>query len=89
MPPSKKVTGSIAPDATGNYDYDGEYDGFESYRRPDGLWFIWHHPFAQWVISDAKGNLVGAKWERHFPEIDGDYQPFGSTGIATVSEILP
>lgn len=86
MLPNKTVSGTLNPDATGMFDYDGQYAGKDSFRRPDGAWFIWWHDLAQWVISIAKGNLVGNKWERHFPNIDGEYLPFGaSTGNAYVS----
>jgi len=82
---NKTVSGTLNPDVTGMYDYDGQFGGKDSFRRPDGAWFIWWHPFANWVISVAKDDLVGMKWERHFPNIDGEYEPFGgATGTATV-----
>lgn len=79
------VTGSLTPDATGNYRYAGAYKGKPFYRREDGVYFIWWYPvFSWWLISDGVGTAV-SYWYRASPII-GDYSPSGpGQGTASVA----
>lgn len=87
MPPNYSVSGTLIPDATGMFDYDGELNGKASFRRPDGLWFLWWHPIGMWLINAIKGVIGGLKWEHAFPDIKGEYLPnVGAAGIATVTD---
>lgn len=82
-----QVTGSLTPDATGNYFVAGTYNLKKYYRRADGAYYIWWYagPLgAQWVISNELG-VVG--WLRGSMDIEGPYIPYGggTSGTATVS----
>jgi len=84
------VTGTLNPDATGNYLYAGTYNGKPYYRREDGAYFIWWCSSTSpdyWIISTAAGVIGGpiAYWYRESPEI-GNYAAAGTaTGTATVA----
>lgn len=83
-----RVTGVLDPDSTGDYEYDGEFDGQPSYVRMSDGWYIWWSGFlVRWVISAIKGNVTPPNWTRVVP-IAGNYAPTApATGIATVTEI--
>jgi len=83
-----RVTGTLDPDATGNYVDAGEFNGKRSYElTPDG-WFIWWDTEGWWTISVTRGLVGFSFWTREDPEIQGLYSPGGTaTGDATVTEI--
>lgn len=80
------VTGTLNPDATCNYSFDGIYDGYDSFRRADGAYFIWWYTVGGiWVITTAKGALGVSWWTADQAAIVGTYSPAGTaTGTATV-----
>ena len=78
--------------ADGDYYLDGEYLGRPTYRRDDGLFYIWFGmdfgpTFEVWYISEAVGTL-GAAWTHggtSDPFHIGSYTPFnGADGVAVV-----
>lgn len=80
------VTGTLGPDATGNYDYAGEYEGEPWYLRVDDAWRIYYNiELDSWFIS-ADFTPAPPRWicEEGGPE--GQYNPVGgAVGIATVT----
>lgn len=86
--PTYKVTGTITPDATGNYWTAGIHEGKPYYKRLDEEWFLWYDGTINWFISKTVGEFGTSWWYKEFyPETPvGDYEPNGgATGIATVS----
>lgn len=80
------VSGDLDPDATCIYLKAGIYAGKPYYRRQDGAWHIWWSAGpGHWIISWSKGMPEPPLWYRDDPNIIGDYQPAGTTGIATVT----
>ena len=84
--PDYIVTGTLNPDATGNYFEDGTHDGKPTYRRTDSAFWIWYHqPAVSWIITTTVGPVDPDGWF-HNISIEGTYTPFGAaTGIATVT----
>lgn len=83
------VTGNVNPDCTCNYEFAGIYNGKTYTRRTDGAWFNWWmpSPYNFWIISTSLGQMVGpAYWKREDPNMIGEYQPQGGSGIAVVAE---
>jgi len=80
------VTGTLTPDATGNYLEDGTYNGRPAYRRADSQFWIWWSPATLWwFLSPAKGD-DSTCWIRWFDTVEGDYWPMSNaTGIPTVT----
>jgi hypothetical protein len=50
--PDVVITGDITPDATGNYYYDGEFEGYPSYKHESGGWYI------TYAFSGTSSNFV-------------------------------
>ncbi len=74
--------------ANGIYEDAGEYHGKRHYLRADEAWYIWWSlDPEEWLISQYRGQAEPPLWFRADPDIEGDYQPGGSVGIATVTEI--
>ena len=80
------VSGTLEPDAAGDYYYGGEYVGEPYYRREDGAWFIWWHPGpGRWYISSTVG-YTGSYWRSPTTSILGTYMPSAAYhGTATVA----
>ena len=90
--PSSKhiVTGTLSPDATGDYFYDGIFNGKPSHKRTvgDTYYLYWFStPVNGWAISTAKSTAAPWNgWYRSDPNIEGDYLPVGpAQGTATVT----
>ena len=86
--PDLIVTGSIVPDATGNYFEDGTYGGKAAYRNADSsFWIWWSTSFNYWFLTNAKGDKTNW-WIRDTvgDPVTGTYQNApGAQGIATVA----
>lgn len=83
------VSGTLAPDATGNYTRNGTYDGKPCYERADGAWWIWWTSvYELWFITAVKGQIVAVpQW--YSDTLAGDYTPTGgATGTATVARAV-
>lgn len=80
------VTGTLTPDATCNYEYFGEYEGKQYFRREDGNYFLWWKPLdSSWNISELLGDEGVESWKLIDPCPAGVYTPQGTaTGDATV-----
>jgi hypothetical protein len=54
------VTGTLDPDATGNYNLLGTYGGLDTYQHEGGTYYIWNNPGMeegdQWRIGTEIGN---------------------------------
>ena len=91
LPPTALiVTGTIAPDATGNYYDSGEtYIGAKVYKRSiDDAWAIWKWNAIpeRWGISAAAGYTVQLWLSGNQSGPIGDYPPSANvTGTATVA----
>jgi len=83
------VTGTITPDATGDYFVDGVYNGFPCYRNATSTFWIWYLPGTPaWVICAIKGNIFIPGWVGAEDQIETSYEPGnGAIGIATVSAV--
>lgn len=54
------VTGSVTPNATGNYSISGTYNGQTAYVRNDNAYWIWYDINTNlWNLSTAKGTVDG------------------------------
>ena len=83
-----RVTGTLTPDATGDYSPHKIHNGKISYRRTDGLYFLWWDGATTWVINTGLDILYPPAWLRVDPDPVGDYQPIDPwTGITTVAVI--
>jgi len=81
------VSGTLTPDATGNYACAGTYNGKCYYSRADSAYYIWwDEANGQFVISVVLGTVGTAYWTKA-DTILGVYSPQGTaTGDATVGE---
>lgn len=88
------VSGTLTPDATGNYFAAGIYEGETYYEREDSAFVLWFQyvdpgPFWIWNISQVLGVELPLWWTKidFAPALPpGDYVPEGTaTGTATVS----
>ena len=78
-----RVTGTLSPDATGDYTQNGTHNGEPAYERDgDGAYWIWSDGGGNWYISAGKGALPSC-WYRT-GDIAGEYAPVIYTGTATV-----
>lgn len=83
-----EVTGTLTPDVTGYYFEHIMHNGKRSYRRTDGLYFLWWDGATRWVINTGLDIMFPPAWLRVDPNPIGDYQPIGPwTGVATFAEI--
>lgn len=79
------VTGTLSPDATGEYVFYGQYGGKDYYRRPDGAYFVFWDADG-WVISELLGFSTSNYWLRMGTSLFGTYDAQGDyEGTATVS----
>jgi hypothetical protein len=86
------VTGTINPNATGNFHLEGTYNGKPYYARLDHAYFLaWgeYNNRATWVISDALPLTAHPLWFRTSTAATPPtttYNPAqGATGTATVA----
>lgn len=81
------VTGTLDPDATGDYNYLQQYNGRYAYKlQGNGFDIWWSTPPDEWHISAVLGDIGSASWSRQDPQIEGVYDPMGTaTGHATVA----
>ena len=50
------VSGTLAPDAAGPYTRAPNQDGYESWTRTAGTWFLWRHEgTSTWYLSQSVG----------------------------------
>jgi len=78
------VTGTLTPDVTGDWTYDSEYNGENSYVK--STYYLWWDNSTKWYISTAKGTAGTAYWSRTSTNIEGTYTNGGTaTGTATVA----
>jgi hypothetical protein len=81
------VTGTITPDATGNYKAAGILLENIYYKHLTKNFYVWFDPPAAWHITDLVGTWDYYAWNRENPGILGDYPPeYGVSGTATVVE---
>jgi len=82
------VTGTVNPDCTGTYNYNGVSAGHARYRRVDGSYYIaWNSVLHVWNVYD---NLGSAYWNSTAPETylpaAGNYPWYsGSSGTAIIT----
>jgi len=81
------VTGTLTPDATCNYTFEGSWDGRDYFRRSDGSYYIWWSSIDNaYVISAGVGSKGPTYWTGDQPALPGTYTPGGTaTGNATVA----
>ena len=83
------ITGTLTPDATGDYFEVGIYNNKPYYVRNDGLFGIGYIGGDTWFIGPPPFFHEGLGWVGHHAEIADTYEPvFGSAGVATVAEGL-
>lgn len=83
-----RVTGTLDPDATGDYLPGGTHNGKTYYVRDDGVYKIWWQIPVAWIISLDLDTVLPGFWTRVDPSIEGDYIPQAPwTGTPTVTEI--
>jgi len=85
-PPDYVVTGTLTPDATGEYFHDGEHNDHPLYRRADSAFWIYWCSLAHWWRIADHVDAITDKWMKIGSGITGPYLPYGAvTGTATVS----
>jgi hypothetical protein len=78
------VSGTLAPDVTGDWFYDGAYNSASSWVHEDGAYYLWWDNSTKWIISTAKGTNGAAYWERTDADHIGAYTAAGTaTGTGT------
>jgi hypothetical protein len=80
------VSGTLDPDATGDYTYTGYYDSHPYFTNTTGyiLWF--QYSGNSWLISDVLGDQGARGWLAWSTVITGTYAPYGTaTGDAVVT----
>jgi len=87
-----QITGTLSPDASGDYDVSGTYGITVKYRRLDGVWYLWYsssnYDTGVWVLSQSPGNYGTGYWTASpgLGNLWGEYQPHGTaTGTATAA----
>lgn len=80
------VTGTLTPNAVGDYFYAGLLNTLPYYRRADGLYFIWAMtPEGDWLINNEVNNFLPPCFRRFGGNLVGVYTPIlGAIGTATV-----
>jgi hypothetical protein len=81
-----RLTGTLSPDQTGQYDIEGQHEGKPYYKNVVTGWFLWWNPLGAWMITEHLDEAGDSYWGRGFETIEGEYLPQGSaTGIGTLS----
>lgn len=83
------VEGSSTPDVSGTYIANGLYNGYMSYVRTDGQYYIWRRqlppPFNS-VDYFIGASITGLRYFTHDDTLEGEYQPLeGFSGQPSVS----
>lgn len=86
------MTGTINPNATGDFHLEGTYNGKPSYARLDHAYTIWYrfiYRYHIWTISPTPGDLANPLWlysnrTDTGPESTNYLPDIGATGTATV-----
>lgn len=79
------VSGTLTPDATGDYYPSGTYKGNIVYTN--GTYYVWSD-MSEWIISTAVGGVQTNFWANSDPSgvTSGTYSPYGTyTGDATIA----
>ena len=80
------VTGTITPNAAGNYTCENEYKNKFTYVLEDRTYLLWWDGIDSWIISNSIGWKEGPYWSRTNLTITGAYVPCGgAAGTATVA----
>ena len=83
------VTGTLDPDASGNYGCESGFNLRPTYVGPLRDFFLWWNGTDSWYISGCVGDTTGAHWKLVALCLVGDYNPVGgATGIATIASNL-
>lgn len=81
------VSGTIAPDSTGDFDTLGVYNGKAYCKHLTESFYVWWDGTDSWIISAALGTTGTDYHKRTDPSIIGVYGPEGAaTGDATIAE---
>lgn len=84
------ATGTLTPDATGEYVSLGGYWFFATYWNEEKGFHLWYRGAGNWTISETIGDISGPYWNRHSNIIDGDYtNENGAVGTLTLSAQYP
>lgn len=92
-PAARKVTGTLSPDATGDYSFAGNYNNKSYFKHFTKSWYIWYElkmpgEFHYWRITKQLGVEAGPRWSKLtvvYESEHGDYGPTApTTGTATV-----
>jgi hypothetical protein len=80
------VTGTLSPDATGDYFYGGMYGGLPYYKNKTKNFWIYSDAFyPDYWMSNALGYTGGGAWHKMDAIVTGLYEPLDpNTGEATV-----
>ena len=88
------VTGTLTPDVTGDYFYQGmlftSYSNKPFYEKAGSQYHIWHTITGDvWHISPKPATNSEPYWTRNDPDIEGEYEDEGdeATGMATVTKV--
>jgi len=86
--PTVQVTGTLTPDAAGQYYESGTYEDMPTYTHINGLYHIWLADGLLWTINSEIGNLGTAFLWQTVDDQFGIAVAYGTaTGIATISMI--
>lgn len=82
------LSGTLSPDATGDYRVAGWYNGREYWVDSTDTYYIWWDPEGPvWFITTVLGVEGNDNWSRSFDSPYGEYLPEGTyTGNATFAE---
>ncbi|MCJ7729498.1 MAG: hypothetical protein MUO27_06445, partial [Sedimentisphaerales bacterium] len=69
------VTGTLEPDATGNYFYAGERNNKPYYRREDGQFFLWCTGAWGYIAKILGDNDSGGWYQANGTYPVGNYYP--------------
>jgi len=70
------VSGTLNPDATGNYAYKDEYGGKHRYKKLTTDFVIyWDPTHSVWFLTDHPGEEGLGGWFKAGTEVTGEYEP--------------
>ena len=86
--PTVQVTGTITPDATGQYYESGTYEDVATYTHINGLYYIWFADGLLWTLNGEIGNTgTSFLWQTEHDEFGLAYPYEAASGVATISLI--
>ena len=86
--PTVQVTGTLTPNAAGQYYESGTYEELPTYTHINGLYHIWLMDGIFWTINSEIGNTETAFLWQTVDDQFGLATPGGTaTGMATISMI--